>query len=269
MRRGSMFWGLAIILLGSMLLLDTLGFLKFNWGVAWGLILILGGAWFLWAAYLGHGRPDMAAEQATIPLQGASRAALHLHHAAGRLSLHGGAAPGVLLEGTFDGGLDYRTRRGGDTLDVDLRPSRNLVPFFWMPGILAPGSVLDWAVSVSGDIPLTLDVETGASDNQLDLVALKVGELRFKTGASATSLTLPAGAGATRATISCGAASVDVFVPPGVAARIRVTGALAEVDVDTSRFPRQAHGYASVDFDTAANRVDLTAELGVGSLRIR
>jgi hypothetical protein len=269
MRRASMLWGLAIVLIGAMLLLDTLGILRFNWGVAWGLLLILAGAWFLWAGYFGRGRSDLAAEQASIPLQGAARAALHLHHAAGRLNLHGGAAPGVLAEGTFGGGLDYRTRRSGEALDVDMRPSSDAFPFLWLPGALTPGSTLDWSLAVSEAVPLTLDIETGASDNQLDLSTLKVGDLRIKSGASSTSLTLPAGAGATRVDISCGAAAVDVVVPPGVAARIRATGALADVDVDTNRFPRQAAGYVSADYSTAANRVDLTAELGVGSLRIR
>jgi hypothetical protein len=269
MRRGTMFWGVAIILFGAMLLLDTLGLFKFNWGVAWGLLLILGGAWFLWAAYFGHGRPDIAVEQVAIPLEGAARATLHFHHGAGRLSIRGGASSGVVLAGAFGGGLDYRARRGGDSLDVDLRPSWDISPTFWLPGALAPGSALDWTVSLSESVPLTLDIETGASDNQFDLSALKVSELRIKTGASAASLTLPAGAGATRVAISGGAASVDLRVPPGVAARITISGALADVNVDTSRFPRQASGYISADFDTAANRVDLAVELGLGSIRIR
>jgi hypothetical protein len=269
MRRGATFWGLAIIVFGAMLLLDTLGFFQFNWSVAWGLLLILGGAWFLWAAYFGHGRPDMSVEQAAIPLEGATRAVLRLHHGAGRLSIQGGASSGALLEGSFGGGLDYRTRRDGGALDVDLKPARDITPIFWLPGALTPGSTLDWTVRLTESVPLSLDIETAASDSQLDLSALKISELRIKTGASATSLTLPAGAGATRAAISCGAASVDVSVPPGVAARIRVTRALADVDVDARRFPRHGGGYLSTDFDTATNRVDLTAELGVGSLRIR
>jgi hypothetical protein len=60
MRRGATLLGLAIILAGAMLLLDTLGLLEFHWGVAWGLLLIMGGAWLVWAVSFGRGRPDIA-----------------------------------------------------------------------------------------------------------------------------------------------------------------------------------------------------------------
>ena len=59
-----------------------------------------------------------------------------------------------------------------------------------------------------------------------------------------------------------------IDVPAGVGARIRSRMALGSTDVDQSRFPRDASGYASADYATAANRADIDVQGGVGSVRI-
>jgi hypothetical protein len=114
-----------------------------------------------------------------------------------------------------------------------------------------------------------LALEVGASENRLDLAALRVTDLSIKTGASSTTLTLPAQAGHTRVQIESGAASIRAEIPPGVAARIRGTMGVGTLNVDTTRFPRRGGEYVSDDFETAANRVDLTVEGGVGSVDVR
>ncbi len=69
--------------------------------------------------------------------------------------------------------------------------------------------------------------------------------------------------------MSCtGVASVTLEVPTGVAARIRSKMALGSSQVDETRFPRTFDGYISPDFEGAANRVDITIEGGVGSVRV-
>jgi hypothetical protein len=62
---------------------------------------------------------------------------------------------------------------------------------------------------------------------------------------------------------------VVVRVPSGVAARIRASGGLADIRVDRDRFPRAGGVYQSADYDTAANKVDIDVEAGVGSVNIR
>ncbi len=56
-------------------------------------------------------------------------------------------------------------------------------------------------------------------------------------------------------------------MPGGVAARVRAHGGAADISVDGSRFPRTSGGvYQSPDYDSAANKVDLEAEIGAGAL---
>jgi hypothetical protein len=128
---------------------------------------------------------------------------------------------------------------------------------------------LDWTFGLSRDVPLELRLETGASESRIDLGELKVTDVRLQTGASSTELSLPANAGNTRVHVGAGAASVVVRVPGGVAAQIRSQSGLASVRVDQTRFPRNGSYYQSPDYATAANKVDIYVEVGVGSVDIR
>jgi hypothetical protein len=137
-------------------------------------------------------------------------------------------------------------------------------PFNW-----SPGYTLDWSFGLSREVPLSIEFETGAGEAQIDLRELLVSELRLKSGASASTIDLPSSAGFTRVSVEAGAASVVIRVPMGVAARIRSQGGLSTTEVDTSRFPQTgANTYQSPDYDAAANKAEIDAQMGVGSVKI-
>jgi len=262
MSKGTMFWGSVLILVGAVLLLDNLGFLgDINiWSIIWPLVIIALGVWIIWGNYF---RKQPAGESLSIPLEDASQAHLRLQHGAGRLTLYAGAIPGELLAGDFGGGVEVDKRREGDSLRIKMNSPVQFIPFSWYPGYS-----LDWKIALSRDIPLSLELETGASETRLDLDDLRISELRLKTGASSTNVNLPANAGFTRVMVESGAASVDIRIPSGVAARIRSRGGLSSLSLDRSRFPRTGEIYQSADYDTASNKVDIDIQMGVGSVTI-
>jgi hypothetical protein len=262
MRRGGLFWGIILLLVGLLLLLSNLGVIAVDiWSAIWAVLLIVVGLGILLS-----GGPGTGGEQVTIPLEGATGASLRVRHGAGRLRVGPAADPEVLVGGTFGGGLDYRTRLIGDELDVEMSP-----PGF--PHVITPWNWgqegLGWRIGLNSDVPLSLVFETGASEAHLDLSELRVTNLQLETGASSVSVTLPAGADHTRARIEAGAASVSVRVPPEVAARVRFEGGLASISVDQGRFPRTQGVYQSPDYDTAQHKVDLDIRAGVGSVDVR
>jgi hypothetical protein len=266
MRRGTIFWGAIIILLGVILLINN--FVEIDVGrFIWPLFLILLGLWILWGVFAAP--RGFETEEATIPLEGAGEARVHIGHGAGRLRVSSGAGPDELLSGSFGGGLEQKVKREGDVLDVKLnvRVSGASFAFPWM--WWGPGRSLDWEVNLNEDIPLSLNLETGASDTRVDLSDLRVTDLRLQTGASSSEITLPANAGHTKAVIRSGAASVKVRVPDGVAARIKAGGGMADIQVNKSRFPRVGGVYQSEDYATAENKVDIDIETGVGSISVR
>jgi hypothetical protein len=261
MIRGRVFWGLVVLLVGVLLLLDNLGYLPgVNiWGLIWPFFLIAAGAWILWNYY---SRGKRQVEHITIPLEGVQRASIRFHHGAGRIDISSGAGTENLVEGDFGGGLDISKYRKEEETEIRLKLPGNLFPFDW-----SPGQALDWSVSLNRDIPLSLELETGASESHLELQDLRVIGLSLKSGASSTSLTLPSNAGLTKVDIHSGAASIKVVVPQGVAAKIRTTGGLSNITV-SDRFPRDGSLYQSLDYESAANKAEISVEMGVGSVSI-
>ena len=117
-------------------------------------------------------------------------------------------------------------------------------------------------------IPLSLDIEAGACEMQLDLTSLQVRDLRLVTGASSVDVRMPQAAGETKVRLTAGAAGVKVHIPAGVAARVRVSTGLGEVEVDRTRFPGGNGLFESKDFASAAHKVDLSIEVGAASVEI-
>jgi len=261
--RSSLFWGIVLIVLATLLLFNQQGWLKGNiFGYFWPVVIILFGVWLLVGA-LAKGRFGVKTQTISIPLEGAQTARIKLDHAAGRLNIQAGAASTELLNGTFGTEVDYKSKLEAGQLQAKLRTSSD----FWNWN---PGDSLDWDIRLNGDIPLSLKIDSGASASTLDLTALKVVELDIDTGASSTEVSLPANAGNTLVDIDSGAASLSIHVPTGVAARIKVKSGIASVNVDLSRFPHLDGGlYQSADYATAANRADITIDTGVGSVEVK
>jgi hypothetical protein len=265
--RGSQIGGVILVVVGALTLLGAVTSLPVV-AILFAAALIGAGVWIITGAT--RGRTDLPREQAAIPLQGATEAALKIHHGAGRLAIGAGAGPGDLLSGTFGGGLDASTTRDGEVLRVDMRIKERR--FGDLAGSVLQGKLdsLDWDMVLNPHVTLDLELETGASESRIVLTDLKARDVRLRTGASATTIDLPEAAGLTRLWVDSGAASVKVRVPGGVAARIHLRAALAGTRVDAVRFPRrgEAQVYESTDFETAANRAEIDVDTGVGSIEI-
>jgi hypothetical protein len=269
MKTSNIFWGLVLILVGSLFIADNLDLLgDVNpWKLLIPILLILVGVAALLSATRSGNRVE---EPVAIPREAAAGSArLTLSHGAGQVTVKNGVEMGQLVSGMATGGVSFTSRMQGDEQIVKASvPSTGFVwimpPFVWgnRPGF-------HWDLALADDLPLDLRVETGASETRLDLSKLKVTNLKVSTGASSTSITFPEAASLTRAKIECGMASVTIVVPEGVAARIESSSALSSTMVDTNRFPRSGGIYQSPDYETAANKVDLRIEMGMGSVTVK
>lgn len=198
-------------------------------------------------------------------LQGLESAELDIGFGAGELtidSLPEGSPR--LVEAIFQG-RDAETPvvRTSDsaTLDITMR-SGNFFFFGVRPDV-------DWQVSLSRLPRLSIDLDGGASDIELDLSNLQVSDLNIDAGAASVEARMPASAGHVNATIDAGAADITVIIPEGVAARIDSDVIAGSLSIGEGRFPRAGDVYISPDFDTAANRIDLEIDAGASSVTIR
>ena len=267
MRRGQWFWGLVFIAAGILFLLESLGYLEgiSAWDLIWPLALIFLGLASLYGAFFG--RRAFRTEQYTVPLEGASRAKLSMHYGAGKLRVGAGASVGEMLDGSFRGGILVQSKHEGDVLSIDTHhPQRFgfISPWNW-----GPGATLDWTVNLNDNIPLELSMDTGACDAMIDLRELQVTDLNVNTGASSTTIHMPSQVDFTKAQIKSGAASMIVILPEHVAAHIQVEGALAGVQIDTTRFERSGKVYRSANYATAEHKAEIKIDASVGSLVVR
>lgn len=265
MRKGNLFWGVLIIIIGTFMLINqlipSLDLGRFILPA----VLILLGLWFLIGPTLFQRHGVLSSESLNIPLGEAREMQLELNHGAGRLRLASGSQPEELLSAEFTGGVKRSVERSNHSVRVNLQSAVNFFPGW--PNFGRDG--LNWDIKIAPRIPTHIIVQAGANDLFFDLQDLLITRLELNTGASSSHINLPADAGFTRVDVKSGAASVELRVPENTAARIQVSSGMASVKIDRERFPLTNGAYKSPDYEAAANRIDIYIEGGVGSFDVR
>lgn len=259
-REGPTGWPIVLTVVGAVFAIGGLGVLPMGIPLL-PVLLVAGGVALVLSATLGA-RSGQAQETVAVGVGEASHARLVLAHGAGTLEVTGGGDPRLLCEGTATGGARTVTSEVGERLEVTLRPPGEL-------GDLARlRRPLTWRLALPDDLPIDLEIRTGASEVRLDLASTAVGTVKLGAGASDVELEVPA-RGHSRIEVDAGAADVDVRVPHGTAASIRSRGTLASMDVNERRFPRAGDRYRSPDFEDAADRSEIEFAGGVASFTVR
>jgi hypothetical protein len=259
MKRDNIFWGIALILLGVLLFLQTQGFIGNIFPYLWPLALILVGSWIMLGVFW---KPDSSQEESfSFELGAAHSVNYHFAHGAGQLEISGGAPTGQALVGTSATGMNRNSYLNGDQLDVRVEAGPSFVP------VIGPSQGV-WRFQLAQNIPVQLTVESGASLQTIDLTNVMATRFALKTGASSTNVTMPAH-GVSLLDVESGAASINIRVPQSTAARIRVKDSVISMDVDTNRFPRIDSGlYQSTNYDTAVDRADINIQSGMASVKV-
>ena len=259
MKRSNIFWGGALILLGTLFLLQTQNIIPSIFPYLWPLTLILFGLWMIISVYWRAGDGE---ETFSIPLQGAKSVRYKFSHGAGQIEIKGGAPIGQAMLGSSAGGMSQKSRSDGDRLNVSVEAGASFIPF------IGPSDGV-FRFQISNEVPAFVSVETGASQLDMDLTDVPASDVKLQTGASNSNLTLPA-RGVSHLDLEAGAASVNIRVPDGVAGRIRIKEGLTSLNIDKSRFPQvDSRLYQSANYDTAENRAEISIEAGVGSINIK
>ena len=259
MKRDNIFWGVALVLLGGLFLLQQMGIIRNVFTYIWPLALILFGGWMILSVFW---KPASSEEHFDIALQNAKNVRYKFSHGAGQFEIKGGAPLGKALVGSSAAGMNEHTHLDGDRLEVRIEAGASFIPF------VGPSNGV-WGFQLTQEVPCTINVETGASQLDMDLTNVLASQIRLQTGASSSNVTLPA-RGAFILDLEAGAASIDIRVPEGVAARVRIKEGLTSMNVNTGRFPQlDSRMYQSSDYDTNPNRAEINVEAGLGSITIR
>ncbi len=260
MKRDNIFWGSVLILLGALFFLQRQGIISSVVPYLWPIALILFGGWLILSVYW---RPEpSASEKFDIALRDAKSVRYKFSHGAGQIVINGGAPAGKALVGSSAVGMNEKSHLDGDRLNVHIEAGASFIPFVGP----ADGT---WRFQITQEVPVTLKVETGASQLDMDLKDVLASHIELETGASNSNVTMPA-RGVSLLDLEAGAASINITVPAGVSGRVRIKEGLTSLNVDTNRFPQvDSRLYQSPDFDTAPNRAEISVEAGLGSITVK
>ncbi|MBF6615005.1 MAG: hypothetical protein IVW55_18020 [Chloroflexi bacterium] len=289
---------LLLIIAGIFLLLSNFGLLDANiWGRLWRLwplvlvavgleillgrrnpalsllivlLVIGGGLAFVYANGGFQARGNLATIPVVkAPLNGVESAVVNLELGVIEVNVDSSNSdPTVLATGT----LQYYEDRGQPaqefnsnarvgTLSLRQNQQGGGFPF------LGSGQSPRWDLHVNPSVPLDLRVNTGAGKSDLKLNGLKLRSLNVNGGVGETAITFPSGAGLTTAKVNGGVGNLSLLIPEDVEARITVNKGLGNFSVD-ERFQQTGDIYQTSGYISATNKLDLSLDLGVGSVEV-
>jgi len=224
------------------------------------LVVALGAGLWLWS-----GNAQLVHQPVSQPLGAASSADVAIALNIGQLRIGALSQPNTLIAGE----IAYQDRstvaRGfvmrGDTAAFTLREQDTQAN-----SLIKQGNVI-WDLRLNPATPMRLTIATDLGNSMIDLAQLHLTDLDLKSGVGNTTLTLPR-QGHVQARVSGDVGNVTIRIPDGVAVRIESSAGLGDISVSGDE-RRQGDVYVSPDFDTAANRIDLHASSGIGTITIQ
>ncbi len=202
----------------------------------------------------------------SAPVLDLQQATLNVSYGAARLNIHAAALGNDLYQAhiTYAGNPapSVRVDRSTSTVYVD-RGNRG--PFQVLPG----GTHEQVDLVINNKIAWAITLNTGASQQTIDLRGLTLNSLRVNGGASSMEIDLPDPAGSMPVDINAGAMSLRLVAPNGAAARVNVSGGFSSLVCDgqsVSGFGHQT--WESANYSAATNRIDVQFSGGASSVRL-
>lgn len=155
--------------------------------------------------------------------------------------------------------MKYRDIDGEGFLEIEERKVTHLFTY--------ESKIHQWDLKLNTTIPLSLKIDTGASNNDLDLSSLKIVEFDLDTGASNNKIRFGEST-SIKAKVDGGASNIKIFIPHLIGVKIKADTALTANNLDTLGFEKKGNIYISRNFSTAEKQLDLYLDIGASTLKI-
>jgi hypothetical protein len=230
------------------------------------------------------------------PLNGATTAKIDINAGDGNLTIDRLTGDEQVLA---SGRLQYFENQGLPTrtlvssngqVTLTLRRGGSGRPWFRFPWAACNGAT-EWQIHLNPAVSSHITAHSDGGNVKLDLAGMAVTRVSADTGGgnmdvvlpdNAASLSVTAKTGAGNVTVeigsgitgsntvnaNSGAGNVVVRVPSGIAARIHATSGLGKATVDPRFSKTDNNTYQSSDFDSAANKVEITVNSGAGNVNV-
>ncbi len=194
---------------------------------------------------------------ASAPLAGAESGHIAVTGGAVRFSAHLAGTGGDLYQASF------RNHNGDDPAFAG-SPGNARISYSGGRGLFGPLGQRSLDLTLNSEVPWTLSLDGGGFAADIDLHQGRLQGLSLAGGGINVNAHLPAPQGTVRITISGGGVNANLHRPPGVAARVTVSGGGSAIDADGSHRTALAGDevWISPDFAGAGDRYDVTVSGG-------
>jgi cell wall-active antibiotic response 4TMS protein YvqF len=229
------------------------------------------------------------------PLGGARTATINIDVGTGNLAIDKLASGEQVLAG---GTLEYMENQDCPTPSVTtsngqatftLKAAGGRRASFRMPW-QACNAETNWLIHLNPAVSSDITAHSGGGNVKLDLAGMAITHLSADTGGGNLEVVLPdnsanlgvsarTGGGNVTVELGCttgsntieassGAGNVVVRMPGNIAARIHATSGMGKVIVDSRFSNTDLHTYQSPDYDSAADKVEITVKSGAGNVSV-
>lgn len=291
---GNLFWGLLLLFIGSMFLLDNLNIVDFqfsNLWRLWPLLIVAAGVSLLslkgWLGIivtgalvvlmigtvvlvsLGHLRPgsNVAVNTQNIEVartgQNVTALNVEISGGAGNINLSTGADSDLVkakLESNFIKLREESSQKDGtQSTKLTLDSSKN----WWLSNFRN-----DLSVAINEELPVELKIDAGASKISADLSKLLLRNLHLNAGASEASFKIGNRSQVTEIDLDMGASSIELLVPKDSGVALNIDAGLSNQELPELRKISDDR-YESANYATAKNKINVRGSIGMTNLGIR
>ncbi len=207
------------------------------------------------------------------PLGNATAAKVAIDNGDGNLVIDGLIGGEQLLA---SGTLQYLEKQGLPTRTLNMSNSQATLqlkasaggqPWFRFPWRTCNGAT-EWQIHLNPKVQFDLTAHSDGGNVRLDLAGMAVTRVAADTAGGNMDVVLPEDAANLSVAAKSGAGNVVVYIPGSVAARIHATTGLGKAIIDPKFSKIDKNTYQSSDFDSAANRVEITIHSGAGNVSV-
>lgn len=206
------------------------------------------------------------AQELSEPLAGATAARFDIYAGSGNLTIDPLSSSDQLLA---SGTLQYQENLGQPARTLESSNGQANLTLKWGENSAPCTAAIEWLLHINPTISSEIDARSGGGNVSLNLAGMVVTRVSAETGGGNMDLVLPENTAHLSVTAKTGAGNVVVSVPSGTAAKIHATTGLGKMIID-SRFTKiDENTYQSPDYESAANKVEITAGSGAGNVEVK
>lgn len=127
----------------------------------------------------------------------------------------------------------------------------------------------DWNLQLTNEIPVTLDIDMGVSDSEIDLSDIRLKELSIDAGVSDTTINLSGDwQESFHADIDLGVGDVTILLPKDTGVKLNASKGIGSLS--TKGFVSEGKGvYVNDAYDHSDVTITMDIDIGVGDVEIR